>query len=43
MTYTMTRSFAAFVAVILAFASIGAIVTVPPTSAQSVSPIVELA
>lgn len=43
MTRTMTHSFAAFAAVILTFASIGAIVTVPPASAQSVSPIVELA
>ena len=43
MTRTMTNSFAALAAVILAFASIGTIVTVPPASAQSVSPIVELA
>ena len=47
MSRTATNSFAAFAAVILAFASLNAIVTVPPASAQTdtmaISPIVELA
>ena len=43
MTRSMTNPFAAVAAVILALTSIGTIVTVPPASAQSVSPIVELA
>ncbi|MEM7781533.1 MAG: hypothetical protein AAF697_14185 [Pseudomonadota bacterium] len=43
MSTPLTNTFAAFAAVILAFASLNAIVTVPPASAQTVAPIVELA
>ena len=43
MTRSITNSFAALAAVILALTSIGTIVTVPPASAQPVSPVVELA
>jgi hypothetical protein len=43
MNRSMINSFAAVAAVILALTSIGTIVTVPPASAQSVGPVVELA
>ena len=43
MTRPLTNTFAAFAAVLIAMTSISAIVTVPPASAQSVSPVVELA
>ena len=43
MTQSITNSFAALAALIIACSSIGAIVTVPPASAQSTSTIIELA
>ncbi|MEL7190511.1 MAG: hypothetical protein AAGK17_13235 [Pseudomonadota bacterium] len=38
MSNSLSNTFAAFAAVILAFASLNAIVTVPPASAQSGNP-----
>ena len=43
MSLGFTNTLAALAAVVLAFTSIGTVVAVPPASAQSVNPLVELA
>lgn len=43
MTRFINQSLAVFAAVVLTVTSVGAIVTIPPASAQTISPVVELA